>query len=85
MKKPYVKKQTAPILNGRTVEVKNDDVNYALRKFKKKIQEDGILQELKEREFYTKPSVGRARAKSAGRARYLKKIEKENIHIKRLF
>lgn len=79
------KKQTAPILKGRSVEVRNDDVNYALRKFKKMIQEDGILQTLKEKEFYTKPSVKRAREKSAGRARYLKKLEKNTLHTKRLY
>lgn len=79
------KKQSTPVLKGRTVEVRNDDVAYALRKFKKIIQEDGILQTLKEKEFYTKPSVSRARAKSAGRARHLKKLEKQNIHTKRLY
>jgi len=63
---------------GLTVEVRNGDVNFALRKFKKKVQEDGILQELREREFYTKPSLKRKKAKAAGRARWLKKIEKLN-------
>ena len=63
---------------GLTVEVRNNDVNFALRKFKKKVQEDGILQELREREFYTKPSLKRKKAKAAGRARWLKKIEKLN-------
>jgi len=71
--------------DGRTVEVRNGDVNYALRKFKKKIQEDGILQEVKERQHYVKPSERRARAKSAGRARYLKKQESLTIHTKRLY
>lgn len=70
---------------GLTVEVRNGDLNYALRKFKKKVQEDGILQELKERQHYTKPSEKRARAKSAGRARYLRKQEKDTLQTKRLF
>lgn len=63
---------------GLTVEVRNGDFNYALRKFKKKVQEDGILQELREREFYEKPSETRKKAKKAGRARWLKKQAKEN-------
>ena len=63
---------------GLSVEVRNNDVNFALRKFKKKIAEDGILQELRQREFYEKPSITRAKAKKAGRARWLKKLAKEN-------
>lgn len=61
---------------GLSVEVRNGDFNYALRKFKKKVQEDGILQELREREFYTKPSLKRKKAKAAARARWLKKLSK---------
>ena len=63
---------------GLSVEVRNNDVNFALRKFKKKVAEDGILQELRQREAFEKPSVKRAKAKKAGRARWLKKIAKEN-------
>ncbi len=63
---------------GLTVEVRNGDVNFALRKFKKKIQEDGILQELRQREFFEKPSITRAKAKKAGRARWLKKQAQMN-------
>ena len=68
--KTFEKKQ------GLTVEVRNNDINWALRKFKKKVQEDGLLQEYKERQFYTKPSEKRKKAKAAGRARWLKKLEK---------
>tara|TARA_B110000977_G_scaffold188938_1_gene257759 strand:- start:60 stop:332 length:273 start_codon:yes stop_codon:yes gene_type:complete len=63
---------------GLSVEVRNNDINFALRKFKKKVAEDGILQELRNREFYEKPSEVRAKAKKAGRARWLKKLEKMN-------
>ncbi len=63
---------------GLSVEVRNNDINFALRKFKKKVAEDGILQELRNREFYEKPTTKRAKAKKAGRARWLKKLEKMN-------
>jgi|TARA_B110000495_G_scaffold185701_1_gene183696 small subunit ribosomal protein S21 len=63
---------------GLSVEVRNSDINFALRKFKKKIAEDGILQELRNREFYEKPSEKRAKAKKAGRARWLKKLATMN-------
>jgi len=70
---------------GLSVEVRNNDVNFALRKFKKKVAEDGILQELRNREFYEKPSVKRAKAKKAGRARWLKKQAKDDINTTRNF
>ena len=63
---------------GLSVEVRNGDFNFALRKFKKKVAEDGILQEMRNREFFEKPSLKRKKAKAAGRARWLKKIEKMN-------
>lgn len=62
---------------GLSVEVRNGDVNYALRKFKKKVQEDGVLQELRKKEFYEKPSLKRKKAKAAARARWLKKVRKQ--------
>ena len=63
---------------GLSVEVRNGDVNFALRKFKKKVAEDGILQELRQREAFEKPSITRAKAKKAGRARWLKKLAQMN-------
>jgi ribosomal protein S21 len=48
-----------------------------LRKFKKKVADSGILQEHKERQYYTKPSEKRKKAKAAGRARWLKKQAKD--------
>ena len=64
-------------VDGLTVEVRNNDVNAALRRFKKKVAEDGVLQEYKERQFYVKPSEKRKKAKAAGRARWLKKRAKQ--------
>ena len=62
--------------NGLTVEVRNNDFNGAMRKFKKKVQEAGIIQEIRERKQYVKPSEQRRKAKAAGRARWLKKEAK---------
>ena len=63
-------------IQGLSVEVKNGDFNKALRKFKKAVQEDGILQELREREYYEKPTTIRKRKKAAARARHLKALAK---------
>ena len=65
------------VKQGLTVEVRNGDFNFAMRKFKKKVQEAGIIQELRERQHYTKPSEKRKKAKAAGRARWLKKQRKQ--------
>ena len=61
---------------GLSVEVRNGDFNKALRIFKKKVQEAGIVQEIRERQHYVKPSEQRKKAKAAGRKRWLKKLEK---------
>ena len=61
---------------GLAVEVRNGDFNKALRIFKKKVQEAGIIQEIRDRQHYVKPSEVRKKAKAAGRKRWLKKMEK---------
>lgn len=58
---------------GLTVEVRNNDVTRAWRKLKRLLQDEGVLQELRDRKHHVKPSTKRARAKAAGRARWLKK------------
>ena len=58
---------------GLTVEVRNNDINRAWRKLKRLLQDEGVLQEFRDRKHYTKPSEKRARAKAAGRARWMKK------------
>ncbi len=64
-------------LPGIKVEVRNGDVNKALRIFKKKVQQEGIIQEVRDRQAYVKPSAKRAKAKAAGRARWLKEQRKK--------
>ena len=38
---------------------KNEDINRAIRRFKRKVEAEGILRELKKRRHYEKPSVKR--------------------------
>lgn len=57
-------------LKGMRVEVHNNDVNKALRKLKKKLQEDGILQELRNREYYESKGTKRRKAKEAATRRF---------------
>ena len=62
---------------GLVVTVRNGNIDGAIRKFKKKVQDAGIVQEIRERQQYTKPSERRRKAKAAGRARWLKKQAKQ--------
>lgn len=64
---------------GIYVEVVNDQVEKALRKFKKKVLELGLLQDLRAREFYEKPTTARKRAKSAAKNRWKKKLDAESL------
>mgnify|MGYP001108125836 CR=1 FL=1 len=69
-----------PVGDGLTVEVRNGDFAAALRRFKKKVQEAGIIQEVRDRQEFVKPSIRRAKAKKAGRARWLKKQAKNDLN-----
>ena len=56
-----------------------EDVGRALRRFKKKVEENGILDDLRKKEFYEKPTTKRKRKTAAGIQRYKKKLEKEQL------
>lgn len=64
---------------GMYVVVHDDRVEQALRKFKKKVAESGLLQELRDRETYTKPTTKRKQARNAARRRWEKKLASESL------
>lgn len=66
-------------LYGRKVIVKDGNVEKALRKFKKKVQESGLLLELQQRERYTKPSVTKKVAKAMAKKRWQKYVQQQNL------
>jgi small subunit ribosomal protein S21 len=63
----------------RSVAVKDGNVEKALRKFKKKIQEQGLLVELRERETYEKPTARRKRKKSVAKNRWQKQLRSQQL------
>jgi small subunit ribosomal protein S21 len=69
---------------GLYVEVKDGNVNVALRKFKKKVDESGLLVEVVKRQHFEKPTTEKKRKKGAARARWLKKIREDSLP-KKLF
>jgi small subunit ribosomal protein S21 len=69
--------------NGRRVELRDgEDINRALRKFKNKVEDSGIMDELRKREFFEKPTTERKRRHGAAVNRYKKKLEKERLPTK---
>ena len=65
--------------NGRTVLVTDGNVEKALRKFKKKIQTSKILDDLRDRECYVKPTTERKLKKSAAKARWRKQLRDQQL------
>ena len=51
------------------VKVKHNNIEYALRLLKRQVKDSGLMVELRERQYYTKPSVKRATKRKLGRVR----------------
>lgn len=64
---------------GLYVEVKDGNINVALRKFKKKVDESGLLVEVVQRQHFEKPTTERKRKKSAAKARWQKKLRDDSL------
>lgn len=64
---------------GLVVEVKDDNVNVALRKFKKKVEDSNKLIDVVKRQHFEKPTTERKRKKGAARARWLKKLKEQEL------
>jgi small subunit ribosomal protein S21 len=71
-------KKEGPLMGSKVI-VQNDNWDKALRMFKKKILESGKLIELKEKEFYEKPTTKRRREKNQQVRRAQKKREAESL------
>ncbi len=58
------------------VEVRNNNVDAALRVLKKKMQQDGLFNEMRNREFHESKGEKRRRKEAAGRQRWIKEQRK---------
>jgi small subunit ribosomal protein S21 len=63
---------------GLVVEV-GDNFNSALRKFKKKVDDSGLLMEVLKRQSYEKPTTERKRKKGAAKARLRKQLRDQSL------
>ncbi len=66
-------------MRGRTVIVNDGNVEKALRKFKKKITDQNLLQEVRDREQYVKPTVKRKLAKGQAKRRWQKYLRDQSL------
>jgi ribosomal protein S21 len=71
-------------IKGRRVLVQDGNFEKALRKFKKKISDMDLLQEVRDREQFVKPAVQRKLAKSQAKRRWQKYLRDQSLP-KKLF
>ena len=71
--KKYRREKT---FSGLTVAVRGDDINGAIRVLKKRMQTEGVFNELRERTSFRSRGEKKRLQRAAGRRRWLKKIEK---------
>jgi|TARA_B100000035_G_scaffold257955_1_gene228171 small subunit ribosomal protein S21 len=63
------------------VVVKNGNVERAMRTLKKKLQKEGLLKELKQKQYFEKPSAKRKRKKAEGIKRYQRALKKKQERL----
>ncbi|WMC19634.1 MAG: 30S ribosomal protein S21 [Enterobacteriaceae bacterium PC38] len=63
----------------------NESFEISLRRFKRVCEKNGILKELKKREFYEKPSIKKKKSKITAIKRYIKKKMSTNIIKKKFY
>ena len=61
------------------IEVRNNNVDKAMRILKKKLTEDGFFNELREREFYMSKGEKRRKERAAATRRQKRNLEKRMI------
>ena len=66
-------------MSGRKVLVQDGNTEKALRKFKKKITDSGLLQEVRDRQQYVKPTIQRKLAKSQAKRRWQKYLRDQSL------
>lgn len=72
-----MKNRFSSVIKGLRVDVEGDNIEKALRKFKKKVDNDGRLEDLEKKEEYIKPSVLNRLAKN----RAINKARRETMNI----
>ena len=66
-------------IKGTKIVVGDMPIDVAIRKFKQKVDDLGVLEEVKSRMFYEKPTTERKRKKGAARARWQKRLKDQAL------
>jgi small subunit ribosomal protein S21 len=66
-------------LLGNKVIVGDLPLNVALRKFKQKVEDSGVLETVRSKMFYEKPTTERKRKKGAAKSRWQKKLRDNEL------
>ena len=64
-------------IKGLRVDVKHNNVEWALKKLKRMVKDSGMVLELKKRSYYKKPSAEKREKKNMQALRYKYNAEKE--------
>lgn len=64
---------------GKRIQVNDNNVEKALRKLKKKLTDSGLLQEVKDRMEFVKPTIKRKIAKSQAKRRWKKYLRDQQL------
>lgn len=70
---------------GVRVNVEEGRFERGIRLFNKKVQEEGIIKEVRAREFYEKPTAKRKRERAMAKKRWIKKYSLSNPTRKKHF
>ena len=65
-------------MNGLRVDVKNNNIEFALKKFKRMVKDSELMLELRTRSFYEKPSMVKREKKNLQRSRHKYEQKKNN-------
>lgn len=66
-------------IKGTKVIVGDMPIEVAIRKFKQKVDDLGILEDVRKKMYYEKPTTVKKRKQSAARARWMKKLSDQEL------
>ena len=63
----------------------NEAFDIGLKRFRRMCNKEGVMGEIRRREFYEKPTAVRRRLAAAARRRHFKKLRLENPQLRRKY
>ena len=76
-KKNFRKKRPKDNAVGLSVTVHNNNVEEAIRRLKRKVKNSNIIQELRDKEYFVKPSIVKREKRNLAKLRNQYKVQKE--------